>query len=101
MTYNQGVHGAQDTANALVRAGATFDVVTEDWQSDAFRERVGRWARAAAAVTAWRGLKVAQVGYAMDDMGDIRFDEGALLRTLGPSGHDRRPRRSATARPSR
>jgi L-arabinose isomerase len=85
MTYNQGVHGAQDTANALVRAGATFDVVTEDWRSEAFRERVGRWARAASAVTAWRGLKVAQVGYPMDDMGDTRFDEGALLRTLGPS----------------
>jgi L-arabinose isomerase len=85
MTYNQGVHGAQDTANALVRAGVAFDVVTEDWRSPAFRERVGRWARAAAAVGAWRRLKVAQVGYAMDDMGDIRVDEGALLRALGPA----------------
>ena len=85
MTYNQGVHGAQDTANAMVRAGVTFDVITEDWQSEAFRARVGRWARAAAAVTAWRRLKVAQIGYAMNDMGDIRFDEGALLRALGPN----------------
>ena len=85
MTYNQGVHGAQDTANAMVRAGVTFDVVTEDWKSEAFRERIGRWARAAAAVTAWKRLKVAQVGYAMNDMGDIRFDEGALLRGLGPN----------------
>jgi len=42
MTYNQGVHGAQDTANALVRAGATFDVISEDWKSDAFSERVSR-----------------------------------------------------------
>jgi L-arabinose isomerase len=85
MTYNQGVHGAQDTANAMVRAGIPFDVVSDDWHSAAFRERIGRWARAAAAVSAWRGLRVAQVGYAMDDMGDIRFDEGALLRSLGPS----------------
>src|SRR5829696_1843786 len=85
MTYNQGVHGAQDTANAMVRAGIPFDVVSEDWHTAAFRERIGRWARAAAAVTAWRGLRVAQVGYAMDDMGDIRFDEGSLLRSLGPS----------------
>jgi L-arabinose isomerase len=85
MTYNQGVHGAQDTANALVRAGATFDVVTEDWQSEAFRDRIGRWARAAHAVSAWRKLKVAQFGYPMDDMGDTRFDEGTLLRTLGPA----------------
>ena len=85
MTYNQGVHGAQDTANAMVRAGVRFDVVSEDWQAPAFRDRIGRWARAAAAVTAWRRLKVAQVGYAMNDMGDIRFDEGSLLRALGPT----------------
>ena len=85
MTYNQGVHGAQDTANAMVRAGVAFDVISEDWHSAAFRDRIDRWARAAAAATAWRRLKVAQVGYAMDDMGDIRFDEGALLRALGPS----------------
>src|ERR1035438_4202626 len=26
MTYNQGVHGAQDTANAMVRAGRRFTV---------------------------------------------------------------------------
>jgi L-arabinose isomerase len=84
MTYNQGVHGAQDTANAMVRAGRRFAVVTDDWHSDDFRQRIGRWARAAAAVTAWRRLKVALFGYAMNDMGDIRVDESALVRTLGP-----------------
>ncbi len=84
MTYNQGIHGAQDTANAMVRAGRPFHVVTEDWSSPAFEERIGRWARAAAAVTAWRSLKVGVFGYAMNDMGDIRVDENALLRALGP-----------------
>ena len=75
MTYNQGVHGAQDTANAMVRAGVTFDVVTEDWQSEAFRARIGRWARAAAAVTAWKRLKVAQVGFkAAPDVADGAAD---------------------------
>ena len=44
----------------------------------------GRWARAAAAVTAWKKLKVAIFGYAMNDMGDIRVDESALIRSLGP-----------------
>ena len=29
MTYNQGVHGAQDTANAMVRAGKRFAVLTD------------------------------------------------------------------------
>jgi L-arabinose isomerase len=84
MTYNQGVHGAQDTANAMVRAGRRFHVLTDDWKSEGFRADVGRWARAAATVTAWRALKVAIFGYAMNDMGDIRVDESALVRSLGP-----------------
>src|SRR6266568_4620537 len=85
MTYNQGVHGAQDTANAMVRAGKRFAVLTDDWKSASFRADVGRWARAAAAATAWKRLKVAIFGYAMNEMGDIRVDESALVRTLGPA----------------
>src|SRR5216684_4983039 len=84
MTYNQGVHGAQDTANAMVRAGKRFAVLTDDWKSASFRADVGRWARAAAAATAWKRLKVAIFGYAMNEMGDIRVDESALIRSLGP-----------------
>src|SRR5215213_6190089 len=84
LTYNQGIHGAQDTANAMVRAGRPFTVVTEDWEAPAFRDAVGRWAGAAAAVTRWRSLKVGVFGYAMNGMGDIRFDEHTLLRVLGP-----------------
>jgi L-arabinose isomerase len=85
MTYNQGVHGAQDTANAMVRAGKRFTVLTDDWKSASFRADVGRWARAAAAATAWKQLKVAIFGYAMNEMGDIRVDESALVRSLGPA----------------
>jgi L-arabinose isomerase len=84
MTYNQGVHGAQDTANAMVRAGRKFCVLTDDWKAESFRTDVGRWARAAATVTRWQSLKVAIFGYAMNDMGDIRVDESALIRSLGP-----------------
>ena len=84
LTYNQGIHGAQDTANAMVRAGRPFHVITDDWHADSFAEAVGDWARAAAAVTRWRALKVAVFGYAMNGMGDIRVDVHALLRTLGP-----------------
>jgi L-arabinose isomerase len=84
LTYNQGIHGAQDTANAMVRAGRPFHVVTDDWRSDTFREAIGRWARAAAAVMRWRSLRVGVFGYAMNGMGDIRVDVHTLLRTLGP-----------------
>jgi L-arabinose isomerase len=73
MTYNQGVHGAQDTANAMVRGGKRFAVLTDDWKSDSFLQDVTRWARAAATVTRWKSLKTAIFGYAMNDMGDIRW----------------------------
>src|SRR5712691_9228200 len=66
-------------------AAKRFAVLTDDWRSATFREDVGRWARAAAAATAWKRLKVAIFGYAMNEMGDIRVDESALVRTLGPA----------------
>jgi L-arabinose isomerase len=84
LTYNQGIHGAQDTANAMVRAGRPFHVVTDEWQSGSFRRAVGRWARAAAAVTRLRSLRVGVFGYAMNGMGDIQVDAHALVRSLGP-----------------
>jgi L-arabinose isomerase len=84
LTYNQGIHGAQDTANAMVRAGRRFHVVTDDWRADSFRDAIGQWARAAAAVTRWRSLHVGVFGYAMNGMGDIQVDAHALLRALGP-----------------
>src|SRR5918992_6136904 len=84
LTYNQGIHGAQDTANAMVRAGRPFHVITDDWRSPAFAAAVGRWARAAAAIVRWRSLRVGVFGYAMNGMGDIRVDVHTLMRTLGP-----------------
>jgi L-arabinose isomerase len=84
LTYNQGIHGAQDTANAMVRAGRQFHVITDEWQADSFRDAVGRWARAAAALTRWRSLRVGVFGYAMNGMGDIQVDVHTLVRTLGP-----------------
>jgi L-arabinose isomerase len=68
----------------MVRAGRPFHVISDDWHSPAFEQAVGRWARAAAAVSRCRQLKVAIVGYAMNGMGDIRVDVHTLLRVLGP-----------------
>jgi L-arabinose isomerase len=83
LTYNQGIHGAQDQANALVRAGVPFSVVTGDWRSDAFAARFEDWARAARAVSAMREARVALLGNPMNGMGDILPDLNALLRKLG------------------
>jgi L-arabinose isomerase len=84
LTYNQGIHGAQDQANALVRTGVPFSVLTEDWSSESFVRAFEDWARAAQTVTALRSLRVALFGYPMNGMGDILYDPPALMRALGP-----------------
>ncbi len=61
LTYNQGIHGAQDQANALVRCGVPFSVITGDWQSPEFEQAFEDWARAAQTVS---GLRRTRVGAA-------------------------------------
>jgi L-arabinose isomerase len=85
LTYNQGIHGAQDQANALVRADIPFSVITGDWQSAEFEQAFGEWARAAQGVTRLKRTEIALLGYPMNGMGDIRYDPPALLRRLGPT----------------
>jgi L-arabinose isomerase len=84
LTYNQGIHGAQDQANALVRCGVPFSVITGDWQSAEFERAFGDWARAAQTVTALRRTRIGLLGYPMNGMGDILYDAPAMLRRLGP-----------------
>ena len=45
LTYNQGVHGAQDMANTLLRTGIPFDVISENWKSDDFLQRFSSWVK--------------------------------------------------------
>ena len=84
LTYNQGIHGAQDQANALVRSGLPFSVITGDWQSAQFERAFEDWARAAQAVTALRRTRIGLLGYPMNGMGDILYDPPSLLRRIGP-----------------
>ncbi len=85
LTYNQGIHGAQDQANALVRAGVSFSVITGDWRSEAFGAAFEDWACAARTVTELKRTRIALLGYPMNGMGDILYDPPALLRRLGPT----------------
>jgi L-arabinose isomerase len=85
LTYNQGIHGAQDQANALVRIGAPFSVITGDWQSAEFERAFEDWARAAQAVSALRRMRIGLLGYPMNGMGDILYDPPAMLRRIGAS----------------
>ncbi len=85
LTYNQGIHGAQDQANAIVRSGLPFSVITGEWRSDAFTRAFEDWARAAQTVTALRQTRIGLLGYPMNGMGDILYDPPSLLRRIGAS----------------
>jgi L-arabinose isomerase len=84
LTYNQGIHGAQDQANALVRAEIPFAVITGDWRSDEFKRDFEDWARAARTAHLLRRARIALLGYPMNGMGDILYDPPAMLRKIGP-----------------
>ncbi len=101
MTYNQGVHGAQDTANALVRAGATFDVDHRGLEE----RRVPR-ARRPLGARRRRGDRLAQPEGRPGRLRDGRHGRhprrrGRAAALARPEHHGRSPRASSTARPSR
>lgn len=84
LTYNQGIHGAQDTANAILRTyQKPCTIISEDWRSEAFKAYVADWAKAAQTVNELRKMKVAIFGR-MEGMGDITTDDSAFLRKIGP-----------------
>jgi L-arabinose isomerase len=85
LTYNQGIHGAQDQANALLRAGVPCSIITADWRSEDFADAFADWATAARAITRLRSSRVALLGYPMNGMGDILYDPPAMLRRIGPT----------------
>jgi L-arabinose isomerase len=83
LTTNQGIHGAQDTANMILQAGVSPAVITEDWQSQRFRDFVTDWSRAAMTAAVLKEYRVAVFGR-MKGMGDITGDEGNFQRIIGP-----------------
>jgi L-arabinose isomerase len=84
LTYNQGIHGAQDMANAILRtSGDDFEVISADWKSEEFESYVGDWARAAQTAAALKEMKIASIGK-MHGMGDTLTDEAAFTRIIGP-----------------
>lgn len=83
LTTNQGIHGAQDTANMMLQAGVDPTIVTDDWKSDSFRKHFEDWARAAMTIASLKRMRIACFGR-MKGMGDIVGDEGNFQRVIGP-----------------
>ncbi|MCD6346752.1 MAG: L-fucose/L-arabinose isomerase family protein, partial [Bacteroidales bacterium] len=87
LTYNQGIHGAQDISNALMRTiGSGYAICTGYWKDPDFKDFVNDWSHAAMAASRMKGMKIAEIGK-MHDMGDTIADEAAFMRMLGPVVH--------------
>lgn len=84
LTYNQGIHGAQDMANAIIRThGDNFEVISADWKSDEFKNYIADWAKAAQTAAVLKRMRIAAIGK-MHGMGDTLSDEAAFTRVIGP-----------------
>jgi L-arabinose isomerase len=86
-TENHGMHGVQDLANVLLRAGRSFDIVTGYYQDATTLGEVKAWCEAARAVRVMRHMRIGLLGYPMEGMGDFGIDETALLAQVGVQVH--------------
>lgn len=83
LTTNQGIHGAQDTANVILRSGTKLTIITEDWKSKEFKSFFADWALAAHTSAKLKGSRIAVIGR-LRGMGDIVGDDAAFFRKIGP-----------------
>jgi L-arabinose isomerase len=82
-TDNHGMHGVQDLANVLLRAGREFHIVTGHYQDPRTLAEVKAWCDAARTVRFIRHMRIGLLGYPMQGMGDFGVDETALLAQVG------------------
>ncbi|MCL2841139.1 MAG: arabinose isomerase [Defluviitaleaceae bacterium] len=82
LTVNQGIHGAQDNCNVLMRLGIPFQVFAGSRHSEEFKCFVSNFGHAAQGLNLLKNMKVGVLGR-MQGMGDILTDEMALFKKLG------------------
>jgi L-arabinose isomerase len=82
---NHGVHGTQDLANVLLRAGVRFHYVTSHLHDPNGVDELNDFFAAAAAARRLRGAKIGMLGYPFPGMGDFAVDATHFEATLGCS----------------
>ncbi|MBN1908790.1 MAG: L-fucose/L-arabinose isomerase family protein [Pirellulales bacterium] len=85
LTHNHGVHGTQDLANVLLRAGVPFHYVTSHLSDPNALAELETFFTASAAVAGLRRCRLGLLGYPFPDMGDFAVDTTHLIATLGCS----------------
>jgi len=83
MIDNHGVHGTQDLANVLVRAGVPFHYLTSHVSQADGLDELRDFGLAAAAATRLRSARIGRLGYPFPGMGDFAVDTTHLAATLG------------------
>ena len=83
LTVNQGIHGAQDNANAIVRSGLKCQFFAGNRHEPRFKKFVLDFGKAAQTFTHLHQMKVAVIGK-MSGMNDILSDEMSFFKKIGP-----------------
>lgn len=85
MIDNHGVHGTQDLANVLLRAGAKFSYLTGHPDEPQPRAWLRDFFGAAAAVGRLSKARVGMIGYQFPGMGDLAVDTTQIAVSPGCS----------------
>lgn len=82
LTVNQAIHGSQDQANCLRRAGVPFVAYAGD-KGGGFRDFIENFAKASATIGTMRKARIGIIGK-LPGMGDVIADDMSFYRELGP-----------------
>lgn len=80
---NHGVHGFQDLASVLRRAGKEYSVLAGYWNETATKKELEGWLQAAHIRQILHKTHIGLIGHSMENMGDFGVDETALEAQLG------------------
>ena len=83
LTVNQGIHGAQDNANMIMKQGFPCQYFAGNRHDQRFRSYVEDFGRAGVVYRKMRELRIAIFGR-MGGMGDILTDDMAYYSKIGP-----------------
>lgn len=82
LTINQGIHGAQDNCNILMRLGIPYQVYAGSRLAPEFHAFIADFGRAAMTKSLLGRMRIGTIGR-MQGMGDILTDEMELFAKLG------------------
>lgn len=83
LTVNQGIHGSQDNANALLRAGIPCAYFAGSRLGGSLNAFIADFGAAARTVRRMKTMRIGIIGK-LAGMGDVVTDDMAFFRKLGP-----------------